>query len=53
MPHPDSVDDTSYFVSRYTQSFTGVPDDQDSSDSASDTTDMISNSGGLEVNFTC
>ncbi|CAK9142824.1 unnamed protein product [Ilex paraguariensis] len=43
VPHPDSVDDTSYFVSRYS----GMPDDDDddSSNSASDTTELYSNSG--------
>uniref|UniRef100_A0A5B7BF23 non-specific serine/threonine protein kinase n=1 Tax=Davidia involucrata TaxID=16924 RepID=A0A5B7BF23_DAVIN len=44
VPQPDTVDDTSYFVSRYTQFSTGMPDDLDCSDSASDISDS-SNSG--------
>lgn len=50
MPHPDSVDDTSYFVSRFTESFTARDNDQNSSDSDSDTTDSFLNSEGHEVN---
>ncbi|XP_057973049.1 probable serine/threonine protein kinase IRE4 isoform X2 [Malania oleifera] len=44
VPHPDSIDDTSYFVSRYTQFSSGMPD-SNSTDSASDTTDSSSISG--------
>ncbi|KAG5543219.1 hypothetical protein RHGRI_016093 [Rhododendron griersonianum] len=36
VPNLDSAEDTSYFVSRYTQFSAGVPHDTDSSDSASD-----------------
>ncbi|XP_057469292.1 probable serine/threonine protein kinase IRE4 isoform X1 [Actinidia eriantha] len=39
VPNPDSVDDTSYFVSRYTQFSAGVQHDPDSSDSACDSSD--------------
>lgn len=48
VPHPDSVDDTSYFVSRFTESFTARDNDQNSSDSDSDTTDSFLNSEGHE-----
>lgn len=50
MPHLDSVDDTSYFVSRFTDSFTARDNDQNTSDSDSDTTDSFLNSEGCEVN---
>ncbi|KAL3505283.1 hypothetical protein ACH5RR_035124 [Cinchona calisaya] len=43
VPQPDSVDDTSYFVSRYNS--VGPEDDEDCSDSASDTSELCSNSG--------
>lgn len=45
VPQPDSADDTSYFVSRYSQIPSGLPDEQDCSDSATDTSDLYSNSG--------
>ncbi|KAL6995664.1 hypothetical protein U1Q18_005798 [Sarracenia purpurea var. burkii] len=44
VPHPDSVNDTSYFVSRYTQFSAGVLPDPDGSYSSSDISDS-SNSG--------
>ncbi|XP_017247652.1 probable serine/threonine protein kinase IRE4 isoform X2 [Daucus carota subsp. sativus] len=50
VPHLDSVDDTSYFVSRFTDSFTARDNDQNTSDSDSDTTDSFLNSEGCEVN---
>ncbi|XP_019072057.1 probable serine/threonine protein kinase IRE4 isoform X2 [Vitis vinifera] len=45
VPQPDSADDTSYFVSRYSQIPSGLPDEQDCSDSATDSSDLYSNSG--------
>lgn len=45
VPQPDSVDDTSYFISRFTQFSSGMPDDQDCSNSDSDTEESYSNSG--------
>ncbi|KAL8130848.1 hypothetical protein AgCh_006964 [Apium graveolens] len=48
VPHPDSVDDTSYFVSRFTESFTARDNDRNSSNSDSDTTDSFLNSEGRE-----
>ncbi|KAI3673154.1 hypothetical protein L6452_39270 [Arctium lappa] len=42
VPHPDSIDDTSYFVSRHSRSSSGTLDDQDCSDAASDTTEFCS-----------
>lgn len=42
VPHPDGIDDTSYFVSRHNHSSSGTLDDQDCSDEASDTTDFCS-----------
>ncbi|OVA18675.1 Protein kinase domain [Macleaya cordata] len=44
VPTPDSADDTSYFTSRYSQNSNGIPEDQNCSDSASETTDSCSNS---------
>ncbi|KAK9271012.1 hypothetical protein L1049_026600 [Liquidambar formosana] len=44
VPHPDGADDTSYFVSRY-QTPSAMPDDHNCSDSASDATDLFSDSG--------
>ncbi|KAF5955818.1 hypothetical protein HYC85_008674 [Camellia sinensis] len=51
VPHPDSVDDTSYFVSRYTQFSDGMPHDRVSSDSASDISE--SSSSGVEKMDEC
>ncbi|KAK1397875.1 hypothetical protein POM88_007738 [Heracleum sosnowskyi] len=48
VPHPDSVDDTSYFVSRFSESLTARDNDQNSSDPDSDTTDSFLNSEGHE-----
>ncbi|RWR72347.1 putative serine/threonine protein kinase IRE4 isoform X1 [Cinnamomum micranthum f. kanehirae] len=39
VPIPDTAYDTSYFVSRYSHSSGGIPEDHDSSDCGSDTTD--------------
>jgi hypothetical protein len=50
VPQPDSVDDTSYFISRFTQFSSGMPDDQDCSNSDSDTEESYSNSG-VEVDM--
>ncbi|KAK4490331.1 hypothetical protein RD792_001005 [Penstemon davidsonii] len=43
VPQPDSIDDTSYFVSRYNA--TGIEVDESSMDSASDSSESHSNSG--------
>ncbi|XP_027091413.2 probable serine/threonine protein kinase IRE4 isoform X1 [Coffea arabica] len=43
VPQPESMDDTSYFVSRYNS--IGLQDDGDCSDTASDVSDLCSNSG--------
>ncbi|XAR61784.1 Non-specific serine/threonine protein kinase [Bertholletia excelsa] len=43
VPQPHCVDDTSYFVSRYTQFSDGVPHDTIPSDSASDISDSSNN----------
>lgn len=43
VPQTDGVDDTSYFVSRY--GLSGVQDDEDCNDSASDTSELSSNFG--------
>ncbi|XP_059279154.1 probable serine/threonine protein kinase IRE4 [Lycium ferocissimum] len=43
VPQTDGVDDTSYFISRY--GLSGVLDDEDCNDSASDTSELSSNSG--------
>ncbi|XP_004238243.2 probable serine/threonine protein kinase IRE4 isoform X1 [Solanum lycopersicum] len=43
VPQTDGVDDTSYFISRYGPS--GVHDDEDCNDSASDTSEFSSNFG--------
>lgn len=45
VPQPDSADDTSYFISRFNQMSSGMPDDQNCSNSDSDTQDSCSNSG--------
>ncbi|XVE94740.1 hypothetical protein REPUB_Repub02eG0035200 [Reevesia pubescens] len=45
VPHPDSADDTSYFVSRFTQNSIGIPDENDCSSSDTETCDSESNSG--------
>lgn len=45
MPQPDSADDTSYFISRFNQMSSGMPDDQNCSNSDSDTQESCSNSG--------
>ncbi|XP_077224129.1 protein kinase superfamily protein [Tasmannia lanceolata] len=45
VPNPESVDDTSYFISRFSQTSCGLPEDQNFSECASDTTDSDSNTG--------
>ncbi|KAJ8762244.1 hypothetical protein K2173_007400 [Erythroxylum novogranatense] len=45
VPSPDTVDDTSYFVSRFSQFSTGIPNDQNSSNSDSESCDSFSDSG--------
>ncbi|KAJ7009101.1 LOW QUALITY PROTEIN: hypothetical protein NC653_007669 [Populus alba x Populus x berolinensis] len=45
VPNPNSVDDTSYFVSRFPQMPVGMPNDKASSHSDSDMHDSSSNSG--------
>ncbi|KAK6245388.1 hypothetical protein SCA6_008478 [Theobroma cacao] len=45
VPHPDSADDTSYFVSRFTQISSGFPDENACSSSDTDPGDSDSNSG--------
>lgn len=45
VPNPNSVDDTSYFVSRFPQMSVGMPNDKASSHSDSDMHDSSSNSG--------
>ncbi|KAL9397910.1 hypothetical protein Peur_012163 [Populus x canadensis] len=45
VPNPNSVDDTSYFVSRFPQMSVGMPNDNASSHSDSDMHDSSSNSG--------
>ncbi|KAL4610656.1 hypothetical protein ACB092_08G066000 [Castanea dentata] len=45
VPQPDSADDTSYFISRFNQMSSGMPDDQNCSNSDSDTQESYSNSG--------
>ncbi|KAJ4833940.1 hypothetical protein Tsubulata_016646 [Turnera subulata] len=45
VPNPDSPDDTSYFVSRFSQISSGMPTDQDSCQSDDDTYELGSNSG--------
>ncbi|KAI3821064.1 hypothetical protein L1987_08620 [Smallanthus sonchifolius] len=42
VPHPNGIDDTSYFVSRHSHSSSGTFDDQDCSDAASDTSEFFS-----------
>lgn len=42
VPHPNGLDDTSYFVSRHSDSSSGTFEDQDCSDAASDTTEVFS-----------
>ncbi|ESR48200.1 hypothetical protein CICLE_v10003473mg [Citrus x clementina] len=44
VPQPESVDDTSYFLSRFSQISSGLPDDQNGSYSDADTCDSSSNS---------
>ncbi|XP_022768935.1 probable serine/threonine protein kinase IRE4 isoform X9 [Durio zibethinus] len=48
IPHPDSADDTSYFVSRFPQISSGIPDENDCSSSDTETCESNSN-GGLEM----
>ncbi|KAK3231583.1 hypothetical protein Dsin_003464 [Dipteronia sinensis] len=45
VPQPESIDDTSYFLSRFSQFSSGLPDDRNSSDSEIDTHGSSSNSG--------
>ncbi|XP_062160293.1 probable serine/threonine protein kinase IRE4 isoform X2 [Alnus glutinosa] len=45
VPQPDSADDTSYFISRFTQISGGMLDDRKCSNSDSDTQESSSNSG--------
>ncbi|KAJ0024658.1 hypothetical protein Pint_08928 [Pistacia integerrima] len=45
VPQPESIDDTSYFLSRFSQISSGFPDDQNSSNSDIDTCGSSSNSG--------
>ncbi|KAJ6339130.1 hypothetical protein OIU76_008565 [Salix suchowensis] len=45
VPNPSSVDDTSYFVSRFSQMSIGMPNDKASSHSDSDMHNSSSNSG--------
>ncbi|XP_022038790.1 probable serine/threonine protein kinase IRE4 isoform X1 [Helianthus annuus] len=42
VPHPNGMDDTSYFVSRHSHSSSGTFDDQDCSDVASDASEFFS-----------
>ncbi|KAI7734201.1 hypothetical protein M8C21_003402 [Ambrosia artemisiifolia] len=42
IPHPNGIDDTSYFVSRHSHSSSATYDDQDCSDAASDTSEFFS-----------
>ncbi|KAI3686691.1 hypothetical protein L1987_80374 [Smallanthus sonchifolius] len=42
VPHPNGIDDTSYFVSRHSHSSSGTFDDQDCCDAASDTSEFFS-----------
>ncbi|XP_059638103.1 probable serine/threonine protein kinase IRE4 isoform X2 [Cornus florida] len=51
VPNPDGLDDTSYFVSRYTQFSTSMADDDDTSDSDSVISD--SSNSGLEKMDEC
>lgn len=51
VPQPDSIDDTSYFVSRFSHISSGVPDDEHCSNSGADSCDLCSDSGD-EVNAT-
>ncbi|KAF9620298.1 hypothetical protein IFM89_011033 [Coptis chinensis] len=44
IPSPDNVDDTSYFLSRYSQISNGISEEESYGDSASNTTDSCSNS---------
>lgn len=50
VPQPESVDDTSYFLSRFSQISSGLLDDQNGSYSDADTCDSSSNSR-TEVNY--
>ncbi|KAI9200017.1 hypothetical protein LWI28_001562 [Acer negundo] len=45
VPQPESIDDTSYFLSRFSQFSSGLPDDRNSSDSDIDARRSSSNSG--------
>ncbi|XP_021896430.1 probable serine/threonine protein kinase IRE [Carica papaya] len=45
VPQPDSIDDTSYFVSRFSHISSGVPDDEHCSNSGADSCDLCSDSG--------
>uniref|UniRef100_A0A1D1XKI4 non-specific serine/threonine protein kinase n=2 Tax=Anthurium amnicola TaxID=1678845 RepID=A0A1D1XKI4_9ARAE len=45
VPNPDSADDTSYFLSRYSANSLHIPEDMNSSDCASDATDSSSHNG--------
>ncbi|XP_020105380.1 probable serine/threonine protein kinase IRE4 isoform X3 [Ananas comosus] len=47
VPHPDSEDDTSYFMSRYPNSVPRTPDEENSSDCASDATNSSSNTSSV------
>ncbi|XP_058069080.1 probable serine/threonine protein kinase IRE4 isoform X2 [Magnolia sinica] len=49
VPSPDGADDTSYFVSRFPQSSGGIPEDGNTSDCASGSTDSNS-SAGVDAN---
>ncbi|XP_043713564.1 probable serine/threonine protein kinase IRE4 [Telopea speciosissima] len=45
LPNPEGADDTSYFMSRFSQISNGIQEDQNCSDSASNTTDSHSDTG--------
>ncbi|XP_065880657.1 probable serine/threonine protein kinase IRE4 isoform X2 [Euphorbia lathyris] len=49
VPSPDSADDTSYFVSRFSQMSNGMSNDQNSSDSETDDDDDNSYSSRVEM----
>ncbi|KAI3744604.1 hypothetical protein L1987_57690 [Smallanthus sonchifolius] len=48
VPHPNGIDDTSYFVSRHSLSSIGTFDDQDCSDAASDTFEFFSDTKEMD-----
>lgn len=50
VPQPESVDDTSYFLSRFSQISSGLLDDQNGNYTDADTCDSSSNSR-TEVNY--